>query len=166
MAAASNCKIAWRRFRKRHGPAVPQGERVVLNIVRGVDAPAIIAETIFARALEQHRLPKIAWGEVDMLLGAKAFFVGALWVSFALPASAQIPTYDLVLRNARIIDGSGKPDYRGDVAISGDTIAAIALRIEGGATRVIDVSGQLVAPGFIDVHTHVLRRRGIFEHPT
>jgi dihydroorotase/N-acyl-D-amino-acid deacylase len=101
-----------------------------------------------------------------MLLGAKAFFVGALWVSFALPASAQLPRYDLVLRNARIVDGSGKSAYRADVAISVDTIAAIAPRIESGATRIIDVGGQVVAPGFIDVHTHVLMRRGIFEHPT
>jgi N-acyl-D-amino-acid deacylase len=81
-------------------------------------------------------------------------------------ALAQAPAYDLVLRNARIVDGSGKPAYRGDVAISGDIIANIAPTIEGRATRIIDVGGQVLAPGFIDVHTHVLTRRGIFEHPT
>jgi dihydroorotase/N-acyl-D-amino-acid deacylase len=94
--------------------------------------------------------------------------VAAIAISLLIPqtANAQTPPHDLVLRNARIVDGSGKPVYRGDVAISGDVIAAIAPRIEGGAKRVIDVGNQVVAPGFIDVHTHVLIRRGIFEHPT
>jgi N-acyl-D-amino-acid deacylase len=101
-----------------------------------------------------------------MLFRLKAFFVGALWVSFFLPASAQIPTYDLVLRNARIVDGSGGPAYRGDVALRGDTIVQIASSIVEPAKRVIDVGGQVLAPGFIDVHTHVRWRRAIFEHPT
>jgi N-acyl-D-aspartate/D-glutamate deacylase len=52
--------------------------------------------------------------------------------------------------------GGGKPAYRADVAVSSDAIATIAPRIESGATRVIDVGGQVLAPGFIDVHTHVL----------
>jgi N-acyl-D-amino-acid deacylase len=100
-----------------------------------------------------------------MLLRFKTFVVVVLWVSFFLPASAQIPTYDLVLRNARIVDGSGGPAYRGDVALHGDAIAQIASSIPDSAKRVIDVGGQVLAPGFIDVHTHVLRH-GIFEHPT
>jgi len=82
------------------------------------------------------------------------------------PAAAQNPPYDLVLRNARIIDGSGREAYRGDVAISGDTIANIAPVIASDARRVIDLGGQVLAPGFVDVHTHVRVRRGIFEHPT
>jgi N-acyl-D-amino-acid deacylase len=82
------------------------------------------------------------------------------------PAEAQNPPYDLVLRNARIIDGSGSPAYRGDVAISGDTIVNIAPVIAGNARRIIDLGGKVLAPGFIDVHTHVRVRRGIFEHPT
>jgi dihydroorotase/N-acyl-D-amino-acid deacylase len=53
--------------------------------------------------------------------------------------------------------------YRGDVAMTGATIAAIAPRLEGG-TQVIDVTGQVIAPGFIDIHTHA--RRGIFEVPS
>jgi N-acyl-D-amino-acid deacylase len=81
-------------------------------------------------------------------------------------AMAQNPPYDLVLRNARIVDGTGNRTYRGEVAISGDTIASIAPTIEGRAVRVIDIGGQVLAPGFIDVHTHVRVRRGIFEHPT
>ena len=54
--------------------------------------------------------------------------------------------------------------YRGDVAIRGDTIAGIAASISAPAGRVIDVKDLVVAPGFIDIHTHA--RRGIFELPT
>ena len=79
----------------------------------------------------------------------------------ALSAHAQ---YDLLLRNARIVDGTGAPWFRGDVAIKGDTITRIALSITEPATRVIDVKGAVVAPGFVDIHTHAIR--GIFQAPT
>lgn len=61
------------------------------------------------------------------------------------------------------MDGSGNPWFRGDVAISGDTIAAIAPRIEAAAGREIDARNLVVAPGFVDLHTHA--RRGIYEDP-
>jgi dihydroorotase/N-acyl-D-amino-acid deacylase len=86
----------------------------------------------------------------------------ALLISCAV--GAQPPTYDLVLRNGRIVDGTGSPWYRADIAISGDSIARIAPIIAGPSARMIDVSGLVVAPGFIDIHTHA--RRGIFEIPT
>src|SRR5512144_2508181 len=91
--------------------------------------------------------------------------IGGLPVAAGLWASAQAQTsrYDLVLRNGWIADGSGNPMYRGDVAIAGDSIAAIAPRIDTGA-QIVDVTGQVVAPGFIDIHTHA--RRGIFDVPT
>jgi len=87
-------------------------------------------------------------------------------LSAALPhlADAQAPTYDLVLRNARIVDGSGERAYSGDIVIRGDTIARIAPSITDPAARVIDVGSQVVAPGFIDVHNHA--RGGIFQLPT
>ena len=79
--------------------------------------------------------------------------------------AAQPPAYDLVLRNGRIVDGTGSPWYRADVAIRGDTIVRIAPPIAGRRPRAtIDVGGLVVAPGFIDIHTHA--RRGIFEVPT
>ena len=77
---------------------------------------------------------------------------------------AQGPVFDLVIRHGRIVDGTGSPWYLGDVAIRGDTIVHIAPRIEAPATRVIDAAGKVVAPGFIDLHTHA--RRGIFDVPT
>ena len=77
---------------------------------------------------------------------------------------AQAPSYDLVIRNGRIVDGTGSPWYRGDVAVRGDTIVRIAPRIDTPAARTIDAAGKVVAPGFIDIHTHA--RRGIFQVPT
>jgi dihydroorotase/N-acyl-D-amino-acid deacylase len=73
-------------------------------------------------------------------------------------------SYTLLLRHARIVDGTGSVWYRGDVAIAGDAIAAIAPAIDAPAARVIDVHDQVVAPGFIDIHTHA--RRGIDQTPT
>src|SRR5262245_17920242 len=78
--------------------------------------------------------------------------------------NAQGPGYDLILRNGRIVDGSGGPWFRGELAIRGDTIAKISASINEPASRVIDVEGQIIAPGFIDIHTHA--RSGIFQVPT
>ena len=72
--------------------------------------------------------------------------------------------YDLVLRNGRIVDGTGGPWYRAELAVRGDTIVAIAPRIAGSARPNIDVQGAVIAPGFIDLHTHA--RRGILSVPT
>ncbi|MDP2053511.1 MAG: amidohydrolase family protein [Acidobacteriota bacterium] len=77
--------------------------------------------------------------------------------------SGQAPAYDLVLQNGRIIDGTASPWYKADLAIKGDTIVRIAPAITEPAGRVIDLKGLVVAPGFIDIHTHA--RRGIFEVP-
>jgi N-acyl-D-amino-acid deacylase len=78
--------------------------------------------------------------------------------------SAQNSPYDLLLRNGRIVDGTGSPWYRGDVAVRGDTIVRIAPDIADPAVRTIDLSGQVIAPGFIDIHTHA--RTTIFDLPT
>jgi N-acyl-D-aspartate/D-glutamate deacylase/sugar lactone lactonase YvrE len=61
--------------------------------------------------------------------------------------------YDLVIRNGKIIDGSGNPWFRGDVAINGDRIVSVG-RIAGDANRAIDATGLVIAPGFIDMHSH------------
>jgi len=77
---------------------------------------------------------------------------------------AQGPAFDLVIRHGRIVDGTGSPWYLGDIAVRNDTIVRIAPRIDAAAARAIDAAGQVVAPGFIDIHTHA--RRGILEVPT
>src|SRR5712692_5475457 len=61
--------------------------------------------------------------------------------------------YDLVIRNGTIVDGSGKPRFHGDVAIEGSKIAEVG-KVTGSAKRTIDASDLVVAPGFVDPHTH------------
>src|SRR5258708_36584427 len=61
---------------------------------------------------------------------------------------------DWILRGGTVIDGSGGPRRRADVAIKGDRIAAIGKVSKIAGSREIDVAGLVVAPGFIDVHTH------------
>jgi N-acyl-D-amino-acid deacylase len=72
-----------------------------------------------------------------------------------LPVDARTPVYDLLFINARIVDGSGNPWFRADVAIKDGRIARIGRVSAAAATRTIDARGQILAPGFIDVHTHV-----------
>lgn len=67
----------------------------------------------------------------------------------ALTARAQ--SYDIVIRNGHIVDGTGSPWYSGDVAIANGHIAQIGHFADGSARRVIDAHGMVVAPGFIDM---------------
>jgi N-acyl-D-amino-acid deacylase len=62
--------------------------------------------------------------------------------------------YDVIIRNATIVDGTGAARYEGDVGIKGDRIVRIGDLEGAGATTEIDASGFAVAPGFIDAHTH------------
>src|SRR5689334_12262889 len=59
-----------------------------------------------------------------------------------------------ILRGGTVIDGTGAPRFRGDLAIAGDRIAAVGEVPKSAGAREIDVSGKILAPGFIDVHTH------------
>lgn len=61
---------------------------------------------------------------------------------------------DWLFRNVTVVDGSGGAEYRADVAVSGERIVAIAPALEVEAGQVIDGEGRVLAPGFIDVHTH------------
>jgi N-acyl-D-amino-acid deacylase len=63
-------------------------------------------------------------------------------------------TYDLIVRNGTIVDGLGGEPYVGDVAVQDGVIAAVGHVNGSGATREIDATGQLVTPGFVDLHTH------------
>jgi N-acyl-D-aspartate/D-glutamate deacylase len=61
--------------------------------------------------------------------------------------------YDLLITGGTLVDGTGRPRYRGDLAIKDGKIAAIG-QIEGTATRTLDATGAIVTPGFVDLHTH------------
>ena len=67
------------------------------------------------------------------------------------PASPQPVTYDVILANGRVVDGTGAPWFGADVAIAGDRIAAIGNLKDAAAKQRIDASGLVVAPGFIDL---------------
>ena len=67
---------------------------------------------------------------------------------------AQQQAYDLLIRNGHIIDGTGNPWFAGDVAVRGDRIVAVGRLVDAKAKREIDARGLVVAPGFIDLHTH------------
>ena len=62
--------------------------------------------------------------------------------------------FELIIWGGRIIDGSGNPWYYGDVGICGDRISTIGKLDNADARRVIDASGLVVCPGFIDMHSH------------
>jgi N-acyl-D-amino-acid deacylase len=61
--------------------------------------------------------------------------------------------YDLIIRNGTIVDGTGAPGYIGDIAIQGDRIVAVGV-VTGSAKRELDAIGQIVTPGWVDIHTH------------
>jgi N-acyl-D-amino-acid deacylase len=85
---------------------------------------------------------------------------GRILISFAIafasltllfPVSGEALQYDLIIRNGRVIDGSGRPAFNADVAIKDDRIVRIGNLRGARAKRIIDARGQIVAPGFIDM---------------
>jgi N-acyl-D-aspartate/D-glutamate deacylase len=72
----------------------------------------------------------------------------------ALPARAEEADYDLLVRGGKVVDGSGNPWFLGDVAVREGRIAAVGRLPGAKAKRVIDARGLVVAPGFIDMHSH------------
>ncbi len=94
------------------------------------------------------RLRRSRWAGVAMLV-----------VMGAAPHAAQVRpgdavTYDLILRHGTIVDGTGLPRYAGDIAIAGHRIARIGDLSAAHATVELDVRGLMVAPGFINLHSH------------
>ena len=63
------------------------------------------------------------------------------------------PAHDLVIRGGLIVDGTGAPGRRGDVAVHGGRLAEVGA-VAGRGAREIDANGLVIAPGFIDPHTH------------
>lgn len=81
------------------------------------------------------------------------------------PRCPDLPSKcDLLIRNACVIDGSGRPGERGDIAISGERIVAIGDLPDVAAAHVVTADGLVAAPGFVDVHTH--DDRALLSDPT
>ena len=64
-----------------------------------------------------------------------------------------MPAFDLIIRNGIIVDGTGAPRFAGDVALKDGLIARVG-RVEGDASSEIDAGGKIIAPGWVDIHTH------------
>jgi N-acyl-D-amino-acid deacylase len=62
--------------------------------------------------------------------------------------------FDWLIRGGTVVDGTGGPGRRADVALEGERVAAVAPALTGEAARVVDATGRMVAPGFIDMHAH------------
>lgn len=85
------------------------------------------------------------------ILVMKQTLLALLCVGLTVLARAE--NYDLIIRNGRLVDGSGNPAFFADLAVKAGRIAAIG-RIAAPAATEIDATGMIVAPGFVDVHTH------------
>src|SRR5438132_7635847 len=87
-------------------------------------------------------------GDIDMLT------LTILVVLTLLRAADPTVPADVVIRGATLYDGSGQPGRKGDLAIRGERIVAVGSFTLAGKPREIDGTGLIVAPGFIDLHTH------------
>ena len=113
------------------------GDHLILALyVNLVSAPMDDPEAV--QRIAGQTLGEIAAAAYDAPLVAKS------------EAAPQAP-YDVIIKNGRIIDGSGNPWVSGDIAIRGDRIAAIGTFHDASAKRVIDATGLVVSPGFIDM---------------
>src|SRR5579862_3749422 len=81
-----------------------------------------------------------------------AFFLGSLF-PLPTPAADEAP-YDLLIKNGKIVDGTGNPWYYGTVAIRGSKIVGLGKVAPAAAKREIDAKGLIVSPGFVDMHSH------------
>jgi N-acyl-D-amino-acid deacylase len=90
-----------------------------------------------------------------MIDRTRTLFNSILLFLFVVPAIALAQDADLIIRNGKIINGTGNSWYYGDVAVKGDRILAIGKNLKLSATQTIDATGLIIAPGFIDVHTHI-----------
>ena len=86
-----------------------------------------------------------------MLLRRTVVLLPLLVIALVAPCHAATPTYDLIIRNGHIMDGTGSPWYAADLAVQDGRIAAIGDLSNAQAKRVIDAHGMLVTPGFIDM---------------
>ena len=84
--------------------------------------------------------------------GIVSIFFSFMCLALPRPALAEV---DLLIRNARVVDGTGNPWYISDVAINDGRITDVGRNLNQSAIREIDAAGRVLAPGFIDVHTHV-----------
>src|ERR1051326_2134765 len=108
----------------------------------------------------EDRLVARAAGHYNMPMAGRLILVWAMCAAL----SAQAQRYDILITGAKVVDGTGTPWFYGDVAIRGDSIAAVGRLAGDDAAIRIDGRGMVVAPAFIDIHSH--GRRGINAVPS
>ena len=86
-----------------------------------------------------------------LLIALAIVVIPATWCA---TVRSQAPAYDLIIRGGQVIDGTGNPWFYADVAVKDGRIAAVGSLGAAKATRVIDATGKIVTPGFIDMHSH------------
>ena len=100
------------------------------------------------------------------ILNGFTAFILLLSLVFVFPsgraAASDETMFDLVITNARIVDGTGNPWFRGSIAVAGGKIVKVGRFDRLNAKQTIDANNKIVAPGFIDVHAHV---EGIYNIP-
>ena len=101
---------------------------------------------------------------------SRLFAATFLTVGCAVALAAQPPSpaesFDLVIKNARVLDGTGNPAFPADIAVRDGRIVHVGRLANATARRVIDATGKFVSPGFIDIHSHAddgARARGGFR---
>src|SRR5512133_1937986 len=110
------------------------------------------------RLKRRQRMHSLAIGTISRMIRCILLMV------FTLRLWSQPPSYDVGISGGRVVDGSGSPWFFGDVGIRGDSIVAVGKLDNAPAGTRIDARGMVVAPGFIDIHSH--GRRGIAAVPT
>ncbi len=98
---------------------------------------------------------------ISEILNMKFFFLFFLSSAFFISGAQQA---DILIRNGRILDGTGNSWYYGDVAVKDGKIIAVGKVDNMDAIKIIDANKRIVSPGFIDVHGHI--ETGIMEKPT
>jgi N-acyl-D-amino-acid deacylase len=96
----------------------------------------------------------------------RSIFAG--YLAFLLAVTSHAADVDLLITNARVVDGTGSPWFVSDVAVRGGRIVEMGINLDVDADRVIDAGRRVLSPGFIDVHTHVESsesRDGLFNLP-
>jgi N-acyl-D-amino-acid deacylase len=138
---------------------------LVLETHDGAGYTPELAEAVRSLGLDVRENPRV--GSFGRIHGMRYHAPSGLWEGVADPdwggsalglgpTPGEVPGafHDVLIRNGMVLDGTGNPWFRGDVALRGDRIAAVGDLSHARGLVEIDATGLMVAPGFIDTHTH------------